>query len=241
MNMRLALVPLCLLSAVSVMGCTAPEEDSCNIKTGGIYVEYEVFEEGNQARATATFWVGDKPGGTYLSLGSCGDNITVNGQGMSKKTDNVNHDYYEAKLGKADSYEFVFTREDEDPYSSSVSPRKPVNITAPTSGTSISRADAFEITWENNDSGKIELLIEGDCIEDFPSVNGDDVADTGSYSVNADGIKPFMKDDADKTCSASLSLTRKNSGSLSPSLKEPSKATPWDTQASRRLPEILPG
>ncbi len=218
MNMRFALLPLCLLAAPSVMGCTSPEEDSCNIKTAGIYVEYQVREEGNAARATATFWVGDKPGGTFLTLGSCGDTITVNGQGMSKETSNVDHDYYEATLALADSYDFTFSREDEDPYSSSVSPRNPVNITAPTGG-SISRAESFDITWEANDGGDIELLIDGDCISDYPNVLGDDIPDNGTHTVNAGGIEPFVESDADKSCTATVELTRGNGGNLSSSLK----------------------
>jgi len=204
-------------SSMVAMGCTSPEEDSCNIKTAGVYVQYEVVEEGNSAHAMATFWVGDSPGGTFLTLGSCGDTITVNGQSLSKNTSNVDHDYYEATMAPADSYDFVFSRQDEDPYTSSVSPRTPVVVTSP-SGASISRTEAFDVTWEA-DSGSIDLLIEGKCIKDFPSINGDSVPDNGTYTVNAGGIEPFVSSDATESCTANVELTRENSGNLSPSLK----------------------
>ena len=96
---------LLLAAGASTMGCSSPEEDSCNIKTAGIYVEYEVFEEGPSARTRATFWVGNEPGGTILRLGSCGDAITVNGQTLSEK-ESGGDPYYEATMAAADTYEY---------------------------------------------------------------------------------------------------------------------------------------
>lgn len=214
---RLSWLPFLLIGSAAVVGCSQqPEEDSCNIKTAGIYVQYEVTEAGNSATARATFWVGDAPGGTFLTLGSCGDDIKINGQAMSHDS-NSDHDYYETTLAPADSYDFVFTRAGEDPYSSVVSTPAAVNVTGPSG--SISRADAFDVTWENNSSGAIDLLIEGDCIKDFPEINGKAVADTGSYTVNAGDIEPFVSSDADKSCTANVSLKRGADGALDPHLK----------------------
>jgi len=216
---RLLWLPVLLIGSAAVLGCSKqPEEDSCNIKTGGIYVEYEVTESNNTATARATFWVGDAPGGTYLTLGSCGDDIKVNGQALRHES-GADHDYYESTVPVAGSYEFVFTRTDEDPYSSTVSTPPAIHITAPTEGASISRAESFDITWDNNGSGQLNLLIDGDCIKDFPSVNGEAIADTGSYTVNANGIEPFVSSDADKTCTANISLERSTNGALDPNLK----------------------
>lgn len=234
MRTRIALLPLFMLSTVGFLGCTSPEEDSCNIKTAGIYVEYEVVHQGNSAKAKATFWVGDKPGGTFLTLGSCGDGITVNGQAMSKNTSDIDHDYYEANLSQTDSYTFVFTREDEDPYSSTVSPPPAVNVTGP-SGGDIPRTEAFDVTWEAG-SGNIKLLIDGDCIKDYPSVLGDDVPDNGSHAVAAGAIEPFVSSDADKSCTATVELTRSNGGSLSPSLKGTIKAESVGTTSFTSTP-----
>ncbi len=212
-----------LVAMITHMGCTSPEEDSCNIRTAGIYVQYEVFEQGSSAEARATFWVGDSPGGTFLSLGSCGDTITINGQSLQKKN-NVDHDYYETSLAAADSYDFVFSREGEDPYSSTVSAPPDVTVTAP-NGESISRTESFDVTWETNSSGSLELLIDGDCIKDYPDVLGDSVPDNGSHTVNAGAIEPFVSSDETESCTANVELTREAGGSLSPSLKGTIKAS----------------
>lgn len=195
------------------MGCTTPEEDSCNIKTPGIYVEYEVLESGTSAHVKATFWVGDAPGGTVLTLGSCGDSIAVNGQSLSEDGNS-----YEATLNASDNYEFVFSRTDEEPYVSNVGAPPQVVVTAPT-GEAISRTQGFDVTWEANATGSVNLLIDGDCIKDYPSVMGDSVPDNGLHTVNAGAIEPFVQSDATETCTATVELTRENGGSLSPSLK----------------------
>ena len=67
------------LSLPITTGCF-PVEDSCNIKTDGLYLELDAIEENGSVEAQAIFWVGDRPGGTYLELGDCGDEISVNGK-----------------------------------------------------------------------------------------------------------------------------------------------------------------
>ena len=124
-------------------GCH-PSEDSCNIKTAGIYLDLEAIEEGANAVGKATFWVGDDPGGTYLVLGECGDQISVNGTVLSHKSGNP--EWYEASIDPAESYEFVFTRPDEDPYASVVATMRPeVTILGPGNDT-IPRDEEFDIT-----------------------------------------------------------------------------------------------
>lgn len=189
---------------LSLLGCF-PTEDSCNIKTDGIYVQFEAIEEGDSAIGKATLWVGDDPGGTNLELGDCGDELEVNGTTLSQKGSNPI--YYEAAIDVADTYEFVFTREDEDPYTSTVTEMRPeVTVLGP-SGEDISRADEFEITWEDNDGGEIVLLINGDCIWDYPDTLGDEVADNGSHTVPADGIEATDSGE-NETCTAEITLTR---------------------------------
>ncbi len=215
---KIALACTILMGSAVMLGCQAPEEDSCNIKTPGVFVEYEVHEEGGSAATRATFWVGDKPGGTFLSFGSCGDSIAVNGKTLTKVSAG-DHDAYETSMTAVDSYEFIFSRDGETPYSSAVAPRNPVAITAPAGNASVSRAAAFDITWDANDSGSLNLLVSGDCIKDFPSTLGESVTDNGTYAVNANGIEPFVSSDSGKSCTATLELNRQNTGTLSSSLK----------------------
>jgi hypothetical protein len=111
MKVRLSL-PILATVAVCTAACF-PTEDSCNIKTPGIYVEFDVTETGNNARAKAVFWTGDSAGGTNLEL-TCGDTVIVNGVALEESGSNPIE--YTASIDIADQYSFVFEREDEDPY-----------------------------------------------------------------------------------------------------------------------------
>jgi len=203
----------CALALIT--GCH-PSEDSCNIKTAGIYVELEAIEEGANATGKATFWVGDDPGGTYLVLGECGDEIAVNGTVLQHKSGNP--EYYEASIDPAESYEFVFSRPDEDPYASLVANMRPeVTVLGP-SGDTIPRDEEFDITWEDNDTGEIHLYVEGDCIHDYPDVLGDEVADNGSHTVASGGIEAWEGDE-NESCVAEIELSREVDGTLDSSLK----------------------
>lgn len=222
---RAILLPL--LVAGLGLGCTTPEEDSCNIKTAGIHVLYNVTEDANGAIAEAQFWVGDSPGGTVLNLGeTCDDSITVNDVTLTKTSGDAvgldiaeydHADFYSADITAADSYEFILTREDEDPYKSTVGTDNAPVITSPTAGASISRAEAFDILWDG-DTGQIHLLIEGECILDYPNNFGEEISDTGSHTVNAEGIDTFQSE-ADSTCNATIALTRDQAGTLAEELK----------------------
>lgn len=204
----------CALALIT--GCTAPEESSCNIKTGGVYVEFAAIEEGDSALGRAEFWVGDSPGGTQMTL-DCGDEVAVNGTVLQHKS-GVPNDYYEAPISVAEDYEFVFTRPDEDPYSSIVGNMRPeVTVLGP-SGDTIPRDEAFDITWEDNDGGSIHLLIDGDCIWDYPETLGDDITDNGSHTVNAGAIEAQDADE-NESCVAEIELTREVDGTLNSSLK----------------------
>jgi len=206
---------LAALCVALVAGCH-PQEDSCNVKTAGIYFQYEAVEEGGGALGRATLWVGDKPGGTNLVLGDCGDEVAVNGVKLKEKGSNPK--YYEAAVPVADVYEFVFTREDEDPYVSVVDEMRPPVLDVAPSGGSISRLDPFDVTWENNDGGQIHLLISGSCIWDYPNTLGDKVADNGSHTVPAEGLDATSAGESE-SCTAEIELTRETTGSLDPALK----------------------
>jgi len=204
----------CALSIIT--GCTNPEESSCNIKTGGVYVEFAAIEEGDSARGRAEFWVGDSPGGTQMIL-DCGDEVAVNGTVLQHNS-GVPNDYYEAAISPAESYEFIFTRPDEPDYASLITNMRPeVTVLGP-SGDTIPRDEEFDITWEDNDGGEIHLYVEGDCIHDYPEVLGDDVADNGSYTVAANGIEAWEGDE-NESCVAEIELTREVDGTLDPALK----------------------
>jgi len=207
MGMRRVLVLLCV-GALAFVGC--PREDSCLIRTQGMYFAFRVVEEDGQATVSAVFTVGGALG-TELALGDCGDDITVNGIPLQERRGAFV--YYDAVLDAADAYEFVFVREGEGPYISTVTPPPPVNITGPEEAAVISRQDAFDVTWEDNyeASPGITLFLGGPCIWDFQR----DVGDNGLYGINADELQFVGVDD---TCDVSIILTRLVQGDLDPAL-----------------------
>lgn len=195
---------LCILG-----GCYA-EEDSCNVETAAVYVEYEITEDGDgEARARATFWTGDSPGGTYLTLGKCGDAISVNGEQLSLT--GWEPEYYDGEVPLEEVYEFVFDREDRS-LTSSVSVRPPVHVEAPLDG-KFARDEGIGVRWGDNDSGEIGLRIDGECIEPYK----DSVVDDGRHLLPGGSLDPYRNDS--ERCRVDLSLVREIEGSLHPDLR----------------------
>jgi hypothetical protein len=229
------LISLSAILSIFVFTATGcfEEEDSCNIKTPGIYVEYQITEKASETKAKVTFWTGDDPGGTYLKLGSCGDAIYVNGKKLSIKGSNPK--YYEAVVPEVDSYEFSFERPDEDAYVSIIDniPEIP-EIEAPNK-VDVSRAEDMEIVWDENGTSKINLEISGECIDDFPRINGEKVTDDGTYTVNGDSIEPYTSS-SDETCSATVVLTRSSTGDLNENLKGTIKGYAVDSSTFTTTP-----
>jgi len=208
MRYQTALV-LLVISALAFAGC--PRDNSCNLRTAGIYCTFRVAEENGQATATAVFSVGNAAG-TELTLGDCGDNIAVNGTPLQERRGLFV--YYEGLVDVADTYEFVFTRQDEGPYTCLVSPPPPVAITAPAEGTPLTRKEAFDIQWDNNyaESAGIGLVIAGPCITGIVRPIGDN----GLYTINASELQASPETAA---CDVNILLTRTVSGKMDPGLK----------------------
>jgi hypothetical protein len=208
---------LILLGATALLAAACfPQEDSCNIKTGGIYVEFEIVETAKSAKAEAVFWVGDKPGGTNVEL-TCGDTITVNDLKLKKTSSNPAR--YTGSIAVEDEYVFVFEREDEDPYISTIANMPaPITLLAPKGG-EYARDESFGVTWEDNGTASnLNLLIESDCFWDFPDTLGKSVPDGGAYTVAADAFDLKSNQEAE-SCTATIELTRESKGSLSTDLK----------------------
>ena len=208
MNRYLICAGALLASLPFSTGCF-PVEDSCNIKTDGLYLQLEAIEEDGNVEAQAIFWVGSGPGGTYLELGDCGDSISVNGQTMNASPGFDNPEIYVASIEPAASYSFELVRPDEDPYVSTVSnSRAAVTVTAPNDVT-VSRAEALEVVWENNDAGEAEVTVSGACFYGF----SDNVQDDGAFSV-APGSLDATDDEAMETCNATVVVDRVSPGAM---------------------------
>ncbi len=200
------------LSLPLTTGCF-PVEDSCNIKTDGLYLQLEAIEENGSVEAQAIFWVGDNAGGTYLELGDCGDEIAVNGKVMTASPGYDNPEVYVASLEPSDTYDFVLSRPEEDPYTSTVSNARPaVNVTGPNDST-LSRANAFDVSWEDNDGGDARVSVSGSCIFGYSET----VQDDGSHTVAA-GSLDATDEDAGESCNAKVIVDRATAGSMAPAV-----------------------
>jgi hypothetical protein len=205
MNSKGIALAILAVSALTMVGC--PQENSCNILTNGIFCAFRVVEEDGQALATATFTVGNA-WGTELALGpTCGDSVTVNGVAMREQRNAFV--YYSADLDVAETYTFEFKRGDEVFTSTTATP--------PAENASISRAQAFNVTWEDNNDGvgEIDLMIGGNCVYLF----GDRVTDNGLYTVNAGELERNTAEAIDDACTADVVLAREVEGQLDPGLK----------------------
>lgn len=210
------LIVLC--TCLVFAGC--PRQNSCYVDTAGIHFTFRVQEKDGQATVTARFTVGNAVG-TALTLGDCSDDITVNGVPLQAHTGPLV--VYEAVLEPAELYTFEFTRESEGPYISTVEAPPPVTITAPAEGTSVSRAEAFDIAWEDNYelSPGIGLVIGGPCVDGIIR----SIGDNGLYTINADELQQNGVD----TCDLNISLTRTVNGTMDPGLVGTIAATSVDT------------
>ena len=208
------------IGMLALAGCT--QTDSCNIKTPAMYCGFAVVEAAGQATVTAVFSVGG-PLGSKLALGpSCGDDIKVNGVAMQEIQGLFV--FYQAIIQQTDTYELEFTRSGEGVYKSTVTPPPPVNITAPADGTAISRASAFDITWDANggaNAPNINLLISGSCINGLVR----DIADNGLYTINIGEITASGEGEGEgegetvnSNCDASIVLTRTITGTMAQGL-----------------------
>ncbi|MCU0661299.1 MAG: hypothetical protein MUC50_03120 [Myxococcota bacterium] len=204
---------MAFVAMISAVGCFE-EEDSCNVKTDGIFVEYEITESGQSADAKVTFWVGNAPGGTYLELGDCGDEIRVNGVRLAEAESNPTT--YIASVDPASAYDFVFHRDGERQYISTVETPSPVRlIQAPNSGQSISRQNDIAIQWEAGSSpSDVSLEVVADCLYDFIGETSDD----GAFTIESGELEAFEGEE-DVTCDATLSVRRQVSGELDMALK----------------------
>ena len=168
---------------------------------------------------------------------------------------------YQATVPEAETYEFVFTREGEDPHVSTVQGLPVVTITNPEQGVEISRQSEFDITWEDNGDGDwIALGWSGACVSGFL----DEVADNGSYTVNAGALELPSKQeegeaegeategetegdtegetegetegDGENDCQVFLELRRTQQGDLAETLKGRIRAFSVDTVAFWAVP-----
>jgi hypothetical protein len=215
--MRNGLCAAVVLCAAATPACAAVE-DSCDLATDEIEVELAVIQENGAATGEAIFRTDDV---ASIALGDCGDKMTVNGAVLRVLDGAASPLVYAASLEVADEYDFVFSRPDEDDYVSTVSDMRPeVTITAPAAGSIITRDLGFDVAWDANDGGEVNLLVDGSCIRSYPDADGELVSDDGADTIPAGAILwSGVEGTEDPTsCSAEVVLTRSVDGVLDEAL-----------------------
>lgn len=224
--MRLSTVLIFACVCLSVAGCF--QRRSCNIPTEKMICSFLVEEQDGHATATAWFSLYPEipwflgPLTPILTIApvpvalGCGDDIAVNGITMPETRPGWPIEY-KAPLDAAESYTFVFTREGEPPYTSTVAAPPSLVITAPSPGTTISRRSAFDIAWEDNgnDEENVSLTISGCCIEPLY----DSASDNGLLTVDARELTGLG------FCEATLTILRIVEGAMDPALMGNIEAT----------------
>jgi hypothetical protein len=213
---------LVALGGLAAVGCMPPE-DSCDVKTEGIRLELAASEEAGTAKGQAILWTDE---GRAMVLGDCGDKVTVNGVELEAEDGTASPIVYSAAVDATGTYEFVFSRPDEDDYVSTVTDLRPaVAIDAPEGGAEVPRDEPLAVTWsDNNDGagdGQIAAVVTGDCIDlDYEATWSDD----GEDEIPADSLDV---DGETTSCQAELVLTREVEGTLDADLNQTGSIKGW--------------
>jgi hypothetical protein len=210
------------LLALGFVACDDDTVESEDIRTSGIYAEFEVVATGNgKATVEAELRVGGD-GGTHVVL--TGDDKLVCSADDTQKTLSKNGDVYKATFtGDAGGTEFTFalkrSSDNEDAPDSVVTLPDPFTIVGPETD-EVSRTNGeLTVTWEvsTTKNDPMTWTIEGDCLFDTDG----NVPNDGTLTLSGDAFdSTATKQSDEKTCDAKLCLERKRKGVLDPAFAD---------------------
>lgn len=218
------LIFLLVLISAFVVGCS--NTDSDNVKTSGIYATFDIQATNGTATAVAKFQVGGATG-TFLDLSS-GDSITVNGLPLSRQELLGIIEYRRAvSYSVGDTYTFVFSRDGEDPYTSTVTLTEAVTISSPSVGADITKGTAISVQWnagtDINDEVSVSLSKQGDGESGYS--NSSMVATASSHSIPANDTLTVNSG----SVSGSISVFRERQGSMAADLDGTISSSQYDS------------
>jgi hypothetical protein len=207
------------------IGCESAESE--DIRTGGMYPNMAVVNDGTSSEADVIIRVGGPTSNTFVNL-TAGDTLAVSvndGDSVTMSENNLG-DYYQYSATFTESEEdtkftFILMREDDESAPESVATLPaPFSLSGPEADTLFSRAaDDITVTW--TPSGKednMTLLISGDCLNDEVDIS---LEDTGSYVINAGTLELEEDDDKfEESCSGTITVRRTRAGSVDPAFEE---------------------
>ncbi|MDQ1256577.1 MAG: hypothetical protein QG656_1175, partial [Candidatus Hydrogenedentes bacterium] len=113
MRFRICNALICVSLVLVLAGC--PKANTCSIRTDAIYCVFAIEIQSGVVTARAKLNVGN-PFGTVLTVDpSCGDQVTANGVVLTP-TIPLALFGHTAAIPSAPEYEFVLTRQGEEPY-----------------------------------------------------------------------------------------------------------------------------
>jgi hypothetical protein len=201
------------------LACTE-KVDSVDVRTHGVYAEYEAVSNGTSTSVSARLKVGGDDSNTFLELqGQDELRATVGDQPVKELTGS--DEVYRATFSEGGSgvevvVSFMRGPDDEDaPDSSAILPDV-FTIDDALAGQEVSREDDIVITWDpsgTNDDMEWELDgadTENNCIDWLTG----SVSDGGMLVIPAEDFEPNFDSDEMESCEVTFTLDRIRAGSV---------------------------
>lgn len=199
----------CVLCALAAVGCKETVEGK-HLDTQGIAMVVDVTaKDDSKSEMRIEFLAGGDESNTFVNLED--DEVKVGAGGKTKVIDPQDKGEYETTFATAaggTEFTVALDRSDADKDdatdNSGVLP-EPFTASVDGSGDH-SRKNAVTIKWDpSGDADEVRIDIDGDCVF-FTFV--DEQADDGEYIVAADELTPISDEDKQKSCEATVTVTR---------------------------------
>jgi len=211
------------LAAVVALGCSASDEETCEIVSEEMSAVALVIDSGFDIRVSVDFELGDRRGqGEPLRLCDS-DRLTINGRTPTEIGKASRIEYaIDLEADGERSFAFVLEREDqEERIAFDIELPAPLEFLEPTGEEPVSVGEGQTVQWEPAVEGEtIELSMSEalggyECLEsdtpghDYERLGGVRVPDTGQWEIPAGAVGT----DSPQPCMATYTLTRITRGS----------------------------
>ncbi len=221
---------LCLGAGCLLVGACAEDVDSSNVKTDGMFANFEVTGRANgQSEVRASILIGGSGSNTYANL-TAGDVLSATSGDETHELTELGgtlgdvHIYHATFDGADEGQEFTvsFDREEDEsaPNSTSALPA-PFSITAPAEDAEVSRAAALTVSWTPSTSEAVNIHLDGDCIilHTFTASS-----DTGTHTFEAGTLDTTASHEGD-TCDVELTVSTRAAGTVDSAFGEGGRFT----------------
>lgn len=202
---RSVLFVFLVVSVFYFFGCSTTTSD--NVKTSGIYAIFTIENLYGKPNVTAkaTLQVGGITGSYIELVGD--DELFCDDKKLSvQKVPGVNMIIYTADLPKknpGEKYVFKFKRSGEE-HLIEVTQLKEIHITQPEQSASFKINQDIKIKWEPVSTERIDLEVDGDCIDLFSQPS---IQDNGEYIITGGTLKFDEIEKLDR-CTATVTVKR---------------------------------